>query len=67
MNTINELGLSPVMYCRLIKKISKISRVEGIGVELGGCKGGVVELMGPDWRGKTTEATIQIIKCLIKS
>ncbi len=63
-NTVNESGITPLMYCDIIQKITKISKKMGLTIGLGSCIGEVVELTGPDWKGETTKATIQIVNSL---
>lgn len=63
-NTVNESGITPLMYCDAIQKITEISKKMGLTIGLGFCVGEVVELMGPDWKGETTKATIQIVNSL---
>lgn len=63
-NTVNESGITPLMYCDTIQKITEISKKMGLTIGLGFCVGEVVELMGPDWKGETTKATIQIVNSL---
>ena len=48
LNTVNELGITPLMYCDTIQKVAKISKKMGLQIGLGSCIGEVVELMGPD-------------------
>ena len=64
LNIVNEIGMTPSGYCDAIRGIYKISKKMGLKIGLGSCIGEVVELMGPDWRGETTKATIKIINCL---
>lgn len=63
-NTVNESGITPLMYCDAIQKITKISKKMGLTIGLGSCIGEITELMGPDWKGETTKATIQIVNSL---
>jgi len=63
-NTVNESGITPLVYCDTIQKIGRISKKIGLTIGLGSCIGEVVELMGPDWKGETTKATIQIVNSL---
>lgn len=64
LNTVNELGISPIMCCNIIQTIAEISKKLGVKVGLGSCRGEVVELMGPDWKGETTRATLKIVDSL---